>query len=158
METIDTTYPSQFSRLCRKMSSRRPSKRPGLTYQASRVTQTTPGRRRWTRCESTNPQSTQRQAGADDEMNPTTTTGSASDMGGSGPEPSPQALYKQPIWERDAKQSPRHNRPEVRDDDEMNPTITTGSASYMGVSGPEPSPQALYGSRQATVSQGHSGP
>ena len=32
----------------------------------------------------------------------------------------------------------------MRDDDEMNPTITTGTASYMGVSGPEPSPQALY--------------
>ena len=29
-------------------------------------------------------------------------------------------------------------------DEEMNPTITTGTASYMGVSGPEPSPQGLY--------------
>ena len=43
-------------------------------------------------------------------------------------------------------------------DEEMNPTITTGTLSYMGVSGPEPSPQDLYGSGQAMVSPGHSGP
>ena len=70
-----------------------------------------PSGRRWTGGESTNLQSTQRQVGADDEMNPTITTGSESATGVSGPEPSLKALYKQPIWERDAKQPPRTKEP-----------------------------------------------
>ena len=49
--------------------------------------------------------------GADKEMNPTITTGTASYMGASGPEPSPQVLYiEHPIWERESDGIPRTQR------------------------------------------------
>ena len=101
-----------------------------------------PGRRR-TGGVSTNPQSTQRQAGADDKMNPTITTGTASNMGVSGPEPSPPGLYRAAYMEAGKRPYPQDTA-ESGADEEMNPTITTGTAFYMGVSGPEPSPQGLY--------------
>ena len=111
---------------------------------------------------STNPQSTQRQAGADDKMNPTISTGTASYMGVRGPEPSPQGLYraaymgagKRPYPKDTAASGSRrrdesnyHHRNSVLYGSEWTRTITTGSIQ-----------SSLYGSGQATVSQGHSGP
>ena len=50
---------------------------------------------------------------------------------------------EQPIWERVRDCIPRIQR-QVGADEEMNPTITTRIASYMGASGPEPSLRGLY--------------
>ena len=120
-----------------------------------------PGRRRIGGV-STNPKSTQRQAGADDEMNPTIITGTASYMGVSGPEPSPQGLYraayrgagKRPYpkdiaasGSRRRDESNYHHRNNDLYGSERTRAITTGSIQ-----------SSLYGSGQATVSQGHSRP
>ena len=76
-------------------------------------------------------------------MNPTIPTGTASDMGVSGAEPSPQGLYRAAYTGAGKRPYPQ-DTVAIRADEEMNPTITTGTASYMEVSGPEPSPQGLY--------------